>query len=199
AHLWFSLISVIISFIMMEHTHSPSWVAATDFLTGMACVSVQQHKTFLDKSLSDNMKSVIATVLLAFLFSRFDTAYAAVPILMLGTVFFLVTSGCTLFGLLQTRAARRLGEISYGIYILQGLALYAVFAVPAMRPFALSSALHYWIVIAVAAAGLVTFALLAHIALELPGIAAGKILIKTLNRNRSAKTAPPSPSPTESS
>ncbi len=199
SHLWFSLTSLIISFTMMEHTHSPSWIAATDFLAGMACVSIQQHKTVLDKHLSDNMKSVIAIILLALVFSRFDTAYTAVPILMLATVFFLVTSGCTLFGLLQTRAARRLGEISYGIYILQGLALYAIFAVPSLRLFALGSALHYWMVIAVAAAGLVTFALLAHIVLELPGINAGKILIKKLNRNRPEKTASTSPSPTESS
>lgn len=36
-------------------------------------------------------------------------------------LFHLLTSGATLFGLIELRAARRLGNISYGIYLLQGL------------------------------------------------------------------------------
>lgn len=187
-HLWFSLTALIISFAAITHMHSPSWIAATDFFAGMASASVQQHKTFLDKRWSDAAKSVMAIALLTLLFSRFDTAYTAVPVLLLGTIFFLITSGCTLFGLLQTRAARRLGEISYGIYILQGLVLYAIFSFSPVQRFALSSTLHYWLAIAIAALGLVTFALFAHIALELPGIKTGKNLIKKLNRKSSEKT-----------
>lgn len=186
-HLGLSLTGLAICFVMITHTPSINWVAATDFFAGMACVSVQQHTTWLDKHLDDRAKSIITIGLLTLLFSNFDTAYAAIPILMLGTLFFLITSGCTLFGLLLTRAARRLGEISYGIYIFQGLALYAIFYFIPLRNFALSSAPHYWMTIAIAGLGLVTFALFAHIAFELPGIKAGKTLIKKLRKKTAAK------------
>jgi peptidoglycan/LPS O-acetylase OafA/YrhL len=47
--------------------------------------------------------------------------YAAGPIILLGGAFFLIISGAKLFSLLSSRPARRLGNVSYGIYLLQEL------------------------------------------------------------------------------
>ncbi len=54
--------------------------------------------------------------------------------------FFPLATGCTLFGLLTMHSARRLGDISYGIYLLQGLVLVSLFRRPSVRPFTLASA-----------------------------------------------------------
>jgi peptidoglycan/LPS O-acetylase OafA/YrhL len=42
-------------------------------------------------------------------------------------LFILVVSGCDLFGLLRSKPAILLGEISYSIYLLHGLVLYVIF------------------------------------------------------------------------
>lgn len=51
--------------------------------------------------------------------------YSPLPMLALAGAFTLLAAGNDLFGLLRTRAARTLGEMSYGLYLLHGLLLYA--------------------------------------------------------------------------
>ena len=152
----------------------------------MACASIQQneylqHVRILTR-ISNPVKSLLVVALLALLVNHFGTAYAALPVMMLGLVFLLITSGCSIFGLLNMRASRRLGEISYGIYILQGLALYGCFYYAPIRTYALDSVVHYWLVVTMAGLSLVTVAFIAHLTLELPGIETGKKLIKFLGR-----------------
>ncbi len=57
----------------------------------------------------------------------------------LGGAFFLIANGVTLFGVLGTRSAKRLGDISFGICLLQGLAMTALFAPDRARAFGLAS------------------------------------------------------------
>ncbi len=95
-------------------------------------------------------------------------------ILPLTGAFALIAWGCDLFGLLATRGARRLGDISYGLYLLQGLVLATVFASPPVRAFALGSGARYWGVILGCAVILMVIATLAFVAIERPGIAWGR-------------------------
>ncbi len=191
-HIWFSLIGLFVCLAVIWKHHGMNAVALTDFFVGMSCASIQQqaHPLYarISARIGDTLKSFGVLALLGLLVYFFPTAYAAIPIMMLALVFLLVTSGCSIFGLLNLRASRRLGEISYGIYLLQGIALYAVFDSTPMRTYALGSALHYWSVIALAGLALITAALIAHITLELPGIRIGKKLIQLLARNKPRKT-----------
>jgi peptidoglycan/LPS O-acetylase OafA/YrhL len=82
--------------------------------------------------------------------------------------------GCDLFGLLLTMPARRLGNASYGIYLLQGLVLAWMFAIAPVRAFALASAVQYWVVIFACALLLVLGASVAHHFIEQPGIRLGR-------------------------
>jgi peptidoglycan/LPS O-acetylase OafA/YrhL len=101
-------------------------------------------------------------------------------VVLLGGAFFLIVSGCTLFGLLVSRPARRLGDISYGIYLLQGLALVAVLGSGFVHFTALASPLYYWSLVLLAEMALIAIATLAHVAIERPGIALGRHVVGLL-------------------
>lgn len=101
------------------------------FLVGIAFASAPL--AIVRDHLSPSAQSpVVATVVLA-MFILFDDINRAVPSLLLGLGFTLVTAGCSLFGLLEHRAARRLGAISYGINLLQGPVLAACFSLGPVR------------------------------------------------------------------
>jgi peptidoglycan/LPS O-acetylase OafA/YrhL len=112
----------------------------------------------------------------------FDTAYQTAPMLLMGAAFCLIANGCTVFGLLTLRPAYRLGAISYGIYLLQGLALAAFFRPDAMRAYGLSSPLAHWSLVAASLLLLVVGSALAHVLLERPGIAFGKDVARRYRR-----------------
>ena len=104
----------------------------------------------------------------------FDGMYGVAPELLLGVGFLLIVSGATLFGLLLTRPARRLGDISYGIYLLQGPVLLLAFSFPALRVASAASPAVHWSLAAIAAAALTAFVTLTHSLVERPGIQAGR-------------------------
>jgi peptidoglycan/LPS O-acetylase OafA/YrhL len=130
------------------------------------------------------LRSVVALLLLATAGFGCDTAYSPVPILLLAGAFLLFASGADLFGLLTGRPARRLGAISYGVYLLQGLVLTTLFTAGAFRRFAMATPVHYWLMLTMAAVLLVIFATLAHIAVERPGIRTGRRLAASRGAHR---------------
>src|SRR5580698_8480250 len=123
--------------------------------------------------LSDRAASVMALVLLASVF-LFRNCYASGPVILLGVTFFLIISGCTVFGLLVSRPAIRLGDVSYGIYLLQGLALAAFFRPGMLRSLAIASPVYHWCLGLLSACVLIAVAVVAHAAIERPGIVLGK-------------------------
>jgi len=95
------------------------------FLLGMLCASLDFEKITL--RLPNALGSVLIVLLVSLAF-RFETPVLMfVPQLMLGAAFYLILCGSDLLGLLTSRPALRLGDISYGIYLLQGLVLAAIF------------------------------------------------------------------------
>ena len=122
----------------------------------------------------DQIASIMVIALLTLTFTIFSTAYAAGPIILLGSAFYLITSGCTIFGLLVSKPARRLGDISYGIYLLQGLVLTVVLRPHPMRDAALASPVQHWMLTLLCAALLIAVATAAHKIIERPGIAYGR-------------------------
>jgi peptidoglycan/LPS O-acetylase OafA/YrhL len=85
-----------------------------------------------------------------------------------------------LFGLLLTRPARRLGDISYGIYLLQGPVLLLAFSLPGLQAVSASTPAVHWSLVAVAAAALTACATLTHSLVERPGIKAGRWVSRRL-------------------
>ena len=70
--------------------------------------------------------SVVASLLLC-IGILYSGVYSSVPIIAGFFVFVLFVNGCDLFGLLRSKPAILLGELSYSIYLMHGIVLYAVF------------------------------------------------------------------------
>ena len=141
----------------------------------MACASLQRSLPRLP--LSDNAASGLVLVVLVATFALFSTAFSVAPIILLGVVFYLVTSGCTVFGVLTSRPARRLGNVSYGIYLLQGLALAVVLRPGPLRALSLADPAYHWALVLLCAVLLTVLATIMHVLIERPGIRAGQKVI----------------------
>jgi peptidoglycan/LPS O-acetylase OafA/YrhL len=117
--------------------------------------------------------------------------------LLMGFVFYLITSGCSVFGLLCSRVAQRLGDVSYGIYLLQGLVLTIVFSFGPARALALASPVLHWSMMLSCAVLLVVVATCTHTWIERTGIETGKrvgvsLRARVAQRNASGPALSPS-------
>ncbi|MBI0534233.1 acyltransferase [Roseomonas sp. KE2513] len=173
-------LAVCLAWLVLNPTH---WrkievVCPTLFLVGMACASL--HRLDLRPRLPDGLASCAVLLLLAMTFAGFSSAYDVGPIILLGFAFYLIASGCTVFGLLTSRPARRLGDVSYSIYLLQGLVLAAVLRPAPMRDIALGSPLGYWALLLLCTLLLVAVSTVTYALVERPGIALGRRVVASL-------------------
>jgi peptidoglycan/LPS O-acetylase OafA/YrhL len=150
------------------------------FLSGMLTASLARRGWLPVLPRAAGSALIILSLALQFNADGWDAP--TVRLLLMSLDFALIVSGATLFGLLAQPASQRLGAISYGIYLLQGLVLYAVFQTPPLRRFALGTPAHYWLVLFAAALILITVASITHLAIEQPGIALGRRVIAMFKR-----------------
>lgn len=144
------------------------------FFVGMTCAALRARSWIgIQSKAADALASITLLVLMFFLF-QLPTAYGLHAFLILAAMFAFISAGGSMFGLLHARFSRRLGEISYGIYILQGLALFAVLRQSWVKTHLINSPLGYWSCVVVAGALLISAAMLAHVWFEKPGIAIGR-------------------------
>ncbi|HEY2622339.1 MAG TPA: acyltransferase [Dyella sp.] len=165
------------------------------FLCGMTAASVARQ---LPQWHGDGIiRSSIALCLLIGAIALSPTAYSLAGVCLLGLFFLLIASGTSIFGLLLTRGAVRLGHASYSLYLLHGLTLSLIFAPSVLGTYAMSSPLHFWIVAALTMVVLASVAAISYLLIEKRGIAIGhKLLARTqpvaleLGRTDSATKAP---------
>ncbi len=173
-HLSYGAAGFAVAVLMLFHHPTATSAGYAAFFTGMLCASLRAAGMAIDSRRHANqIASIIILVLLGILV-RMPSAYSPIPILLLAAVFFLCSAGCTVFGLLNWRASKRLGEVSYGIYLLQGLVLYAFLRPHGIRALALGSVAEYWGIVLLAAVVLIGSALIAHVSIEKPGIRIGR-------------------------
>jgi peptidoglycan/LPS O-acetylase OafA/YrhL len=88
-----------------------------------------------------------------------------------------------MFGLLNLKPARRLGALSYDLYLVHGLILATAFAIPEIKAVALSSPAAYWLTLSGIVVVALAAALMLRVLVELPGLAAGRRLRASLTPN----------------
>jgi peptidoglycan/LPS O-acetylase OafA/YrhL len=130
----------------------------------------------------DWLRSSAVLAFVAIALVGFPSSYHAGPVLLLGAAFTLIASGCTVFGTTTSRPAMRLGDISYGIYLLQGLALAAAFRPASLRVLALADPYYHWMLLLSAALVLVGAATIVHVIVERPGITLGRRIARRVVR-----------------
>ena len=147
-------------------------LCAALFSVGMLCASLERNGW--TRRLPNLLSSALVVLLTIGAFLTGPGANSPGPVILLGCAFTLVVLGSDVFGLLSIRPARRLGDVSYGIYLLQGLVLDVVFSSDAARSVALGSAGQHWLMVLLCALLLVGVAAIAHVWIERPGIRAGR-------------------------
>ncbi len=145
--------------------------AAALFLAGMICASLEAKNLLLAST--SHAKSVALLGLIAFILLGSWLPYTAAPLFLACVAFYLLISGSTCFGLLTTRAALRLGNISYGIYLLQGLVLTTFLSFSRVRHAVVGSPLRFWLFALAGGVALMVFATATHVGIERPGIRLG--------------------------
>lgn len=160
--------------LLFFHPQSLDLACALMFFVGMTAASARQMLVGDLMKTSKFLMSVAVVGCLALVLLAFNGVYGALPIIILGLAFWLIVSGATVFGLLLTKSAKRLGDISYGIYLLQGPILCVAFASSFVRSVVITSPWGHWAVVTLAAVALMMVATLTHNLIERPGIELGR-------------------------
>jgi peptidoglycan/LPS O-acetylase OafA/YrhL len=150
------------------------WICVALFLIGMSTAALRNSYPNLKLQPIPASIAAVALIILAFLIPQYT--FTPAPVLLLGTAFLLIESGANLFGLLSTYPARRLGNISFGIYLLQGAVFAGASSFDSMRALDLSSPIGHWTVSLLEAVALVSLATITHRWIERPGIDLGRRL-----------------------
>ena len=137
--------------------------------------------------------SLAVLAVLAIATGLYWTAFKPVPLVLVSLAFALIASGTTVFGLLSSRSARLLGEVSYSMYLLHGVLLFCLVrwilgpeAVAAMGPVA------YWSLIVGIAPIVVLICLVTFSSIERPAMNSVDAVVAAVRR-RSSRTALPRP------
>jgi len=86
----------------------------------------------------------------------------------------LIVLGSSVFGLFRSKASVLLGEISYSIYLLHGIILYALFSSGDIIDLTEISLLQYLYILPVVALLVILFSASTYLEIEKPGVAMGK-------------------------
>ena len=107
---------------------SPSPLFALPFLGGMLAAGLARVEG-LRRLAQRRIASVVAVGCMALAVATYSSAFGVSQIALLTVAFCVVACGNTLFGALTNSAARWLGEISYSLYLLHGMVLFALFTI----------------------------------------------------------------------
>jgi peptidoglycan/LPS O-acetylase OafA/YrhL len=171
-HMAFALVGLAASFALMLNSQSDFACLPAAFFCGIAIASLMHEG--IRPRVPEWLLSVLVLACIIVLFS-FAKTHAGVPqIALVGASFYLICSGASLFGLLKLKAAQRLGHISYGIYLIQGIPMTLLFWQQGFRNWAVGSALHYWLALLICAGTLCIVASVTYALIERPFIEIGR-------------------------
>jgi peptidoglycan/LPS O-acetylase OafA/YrhL len=119
-------ISFAVLMLALTIAHLALDIHAFAFVGGMAAAVLSRHSGFR-KMAAHPLASMWIVAAVALVVSGFDTAYALLPTVLLGTAFCLIANGASVWGLLSAQLTRAFGEITYSIYLLHGPLLFTTF------------------------------------------------------------------------
>ena len=142
------------------------------FLCGMIAASLL--RAYPDLKGDGPIRSLLALAAATCAFRFADTAYSTLAVVFLGVFFAFIASGTSLFGVLSLRGAKRLGHISYSIYLLHGLVLTVIMAPSFFGLRAASSPRSFWLVASCAYAIVIALSMTTFVIVERGGIRIGE-------------------------
>lgn len=92
---------------------------AFGFIASLFC---QQNRIM---SIAKNkLTPILIVLIISYELVTFQTTFSIIPITICGIIFILISAGCSMYGILDTKVARKLGEATYSIYLLHGIFFY---------------------------------------------------------------------------
>jgi peptidoglycan/LPS O-acetylase OafA/YrhL len=143
-YLLFSVVCMFLG-IWILHPNASRMIA---FGGGIAAALMVRNKILCNMA-QRRSAAILAIGCICLVFTISHGAYAPVPIALLAIAFAIFACGNTLFGFLTSGFSRILGDMSYSIYLLHGLLLFAVFSllIGTQRAAAMSPTQHCWLII----------------------------------------------------
>ncbi len=163
------LITIGIAYLLLDLTYW-FWYILPAFSGGIVAAFAARHERFC-RLAAHKFSSILIVSIVSVAVIFFDTPYKTVPLILLSLGFIGIAGGNDLFGILTHQLSRGLGQLSYGIYLLHGLFLYALFHFFIEREQSAGlSTVSYWLVVSGLGAILVACCFFLHYYLELPAI-----------------------------
>jgi len=164
------------------HLGGKEIVCASEFLAGIVVAYIYKAPRLL-AMLKTKMFRIFTYVSIPLVF-LIEKPFGLSSSLMALTIFPAIVGGLSMGGLLNSRAALWLGDISYGIYLIHGMALWVLFFV--VKKYGNLMGLDvfgYVLLVSVAAILIIAFATLSYIKVEKPAIFFAKNLNKKYTYN----------------
>jgi peptidoglycan/LPS O-acetylase OafA/YrhL len=174
--LWLIILLLLLSAAMNAWQPNQAFGCINLFLWGMLAASLACDTTYQRFMKRMGLSTFLGGGAILLVFACFDIAYGTLPAALLGIFFLSVSSGNTYFGLFTNRGAKRMGQISYGVYLCHGLVLSLVFSYFPFAAFAVQGDFFYMLMAMLCAVTVIGFASLMFVAIERPCINYGKKL-----------------------
>lgn len=165
---WIALVCTVLALLVFAARLTPMLVAP--FLGGMLAAWLVRVPRLREWALTSTA-STLALVAFCGVIALSRGAFKLAPLALVSFAFFIVAAGNSLFGILSNRSARLLGEVSYSVYLLHAIFLFALvnWGVGLQRLASMSSTL-YWLLIVCVTPALIALCMITFVWIEKPGI-----------------------------
>ncbi|UGS20449.1 acyltransferase family protein [Flavobacterium cyclinae] len=119
------IVGFVIAFLIILSIYKPSFKNFVPFIFGIAIGLLMKEKKY--QFFKKSIYTFIALFLLFISINYFHSGRKIIPILISFFVLFIIANGNSFFGLLSNSFSRKLGQITYSIYLLHGIILFTVF------------------------------------------------------------------------
>lgn len=94
---------------------------------GGICVAILANSKKFENILKQKKYALLTICLLTILVYFFNSGRKPIPIIISSVVFLIIASGNNFFGILSSVFSRKLGQITYSLYLLHGILLFIIF------------------------------------------------------------------------
>ncbi|EAX7617831.1 acyltransferase [Salmonella enterica] len=159
------------------------------FLLGMLSYEFKQLKNISFES-NKTLTSLItlSMIFLSMYFSNGEHVYNNSSAVCLSLAFLLIVRGCSVFGILNSTGATRIGSMSYSIYMTHSMIIFNLFYTDLFKSLIDSSELYMWLYTAIAFIICLSISMLTYQFVERKGIEMGKKFRHVINNNFSLKS-----------
>jgi peptidoglycan/LPS O-acetylase OafA/YrhL len=156
----------ILVYLLIEN--KPKKTLIFSFIGGIIAALIQNK--FKDiKIFKSNLISIIIIILLFITVHFFNSGVDIIPIFLSSIIFILISLNNSIFGILHWPISRKLGQITYSIYLLHGIVLYCVFHyIIGIEILKNNTVFDYWSIIAICIFPLLLICQITYKYIELP-------------------------------